>query len=394
MSKSKIQIGIYGMGLLMMGVIGVTGSLPVIGAKFPDASQTMIQNIISIPCLVVIPVTIFVGKLMSMMSKKNLAIIGILTFLFGGIAPAFATSITAILIFRGILGIGIGIIQPMASALVADYYEGAARDRVQGNVTSAQMLGCAVMVFAGGWLSSLSWDKAFYVHLLAVISLVLVILFIPREAPDKGKPISREAKTESLKGKVTITKSAWMWAFTMFALFIAGQIYSIYLSFLVVNEKGIGSSAQAGSGLAFFAIGGFIMGIIYGKLASALKKFTLIAGFAGIVISYLLIAFSGGMIGIYIGCFLFGLALSICMPYIIVSTANSVDPLSSGMAISITMCGQNFAQFLCPYLINPVAGKISGANMNQTAFIIGAGMVVVMILIAFIGVTRNKHQLT
>ena len=53
-NKSRIKIGIYGIGILMMGVIGISGALTAIGAHFPDASQTMIQNLISIPCLVVI----------------------------------------------------------------------------------------------------------------------------------------------------------------------------------------------------------------------------------------------------------------------------------------------------------------------------------------------------
>ena len=77
-NKSRIKIGIYGIGILMMGVIGISGALTAIGAHFPDASQTMIQNLISIPCLVVIPVTLIVGKLMDSVSKKLLSIIGIL----------------------------------------------------------------------------------------------------------------------------------------------------------------------------------------------------------------------------------------------------------------------------------------------------------------------------
>ena len=54
---------------------------------------------------------------------------------------------------------------------------------------------------------------------------------------------------------------------------------------------------------------------------------------------------------IYLGAFLFGVSLSVCMPCVIVGTAGSVNAFSSAMAISITMCAQNFAQFLCPYIV-------------------------------------------
>ena len=133
-NKSRIKIGIYGIGILMMGVIGISGALTAIGAHFPDASQTMIQNLISIPCLVVIPVTLIVGKLMDSVSKKLLSIIGILCFLIGGFLPALMSSLTVILVLRGILGIGIGIVQCVSSALVAENFEGPERDKVQGNL--------------------------------------------------------------------------------------------------------------------------------------------------------------------------------------------------------------------------------------------------------------------
>ena len=44
-SKTKIKIGIYAMAVLMMGIVGASGSLTVIGAQFPSASQSLIQSI-------------------------------------------------------------------------------------------------------------------------------------------------------------------------------------------------------------------------------------------------------------------------------------------------------------------------------------------------------------
>ena len=385
-NKSQIKIGIYGIGILMMGVIGISGVLTAIGANFPNASQTMIQNLISIPCLVVIPVTLIVGKFMDFVSKKILAIIGILCFLIGGFLPAFMSSLTMILVFRGILGIGIGVTQCVSSALVAENFEGSERDKVQGNLTSAQMLGICVMVFAGGWLAEMKWNFAFYVHLLAILSLILCIMCIPNVKPSATNTGNKEEKQ-----KISLSKGSWIWALTMFVLFIGAQIYSIALSF-IVEEKSLGTSVQSGNAMAFFAIGGFLLGLVFGKLAEKAKELTLFTGLCGIIISYLVIAFAGMMFMIYLGAFLFGVSLSICMPCVIVGTAGSVNVFSAGMAISITMCAQNFAQFLCPYIINPISASLSnGSNANQISFFIGAGITAVMAVIALIwGIKRNK----
>ncbi len=389
-NTSKIKIGIYGIGILMMGVIGISGALPAIGAHFPEASQTMIQNLISIPCLVVIPVTLIVGKLMDSVSKKLLSIVGILCFLIGGFCPALTSSLTVILVLRGILGVGIGVVQCVSSALVAENFEGPERDKVQGNLTSAQMLGICVMVFAGGWLADISWNYTFYVHLVAIISLILCITCIPNVKPNQ-KEADKKSENSGSKQKVKLTAGSWIWALTMFVLFIGGQIYSIALSY-IVEEKALGTSAQSGNAMAFFAIGGFLLGLVFGKLSGKAKNFTLFIGLIGIIISYLVIAFAAGMPMIYLGAFIFGVSLSICMPCVIVGTAGAVDVNSSAMAISITMCAQNFAQFLCPYIVNPISAALSdGTNANQMSFFLGAAITAVMAVVALIwGVKQNK----
>ena len=48
---------------------------------------------------------------------------------------------------RGVLGVGIGVVQCVSSALVAENFEGPERDKVQGNLTSAQMLGIWVLFY-------------------------------------------------------------------------------------------------------------------------------------------------------------------------------------------------------------------------------------------------------
>lgn len=403
MNKTKIKVGIYGISLLMMGVIGISGALAVIGAHFPNASQTMIQNMISIPCLVVIPVTLVVGKMMDIVSKKNLAIIGILAFLIGGVGPAFVDTLPVILVLRGILGVGVGVAQPVASALVAENFKGAERDKVQGNVTSAQMLGCAVMVFAGGWLANLSCEKVFYVHLVAAVALVLVLMCLPNVKPQKIEPSGKadgnvepgEAKVQDAAkpsvSKTGLTVGSWIWAATMFLLFVGGQIYSVYLAY-IVDEKKLGTSAESGNAMAFFAIGGFLLGLVFGKLSEKARNLTLGIGLIGVVAAYLVIAFASSMFFIYLGAFIFGVSLSVCMPCIIVGTAGSVPLASSGMAISITMCGQNLAQFVCPYIVNPLTASLTEAgNTNQMAFLIGALELGGMALIALLwGIRQNR----
>ena len=229
-SKGKIQIGIYLVSVLMMGVVGIASALSVIGSNFPELSQTDVQTLISIPCIVIIPVTLIVGKLMQVMSKKLLALIGIVLFLVGGVVPAFMTSFLALQVLRGVFGAGVGILQVVSTALVAENFEGAERDRVQGNLQAFQMLGCAIMVFVGGWLATLGWNVVFYVHLIGVISLVVALTCLPNVKPSAQAKAAGSAPAE--KGK--LTGKMWVWMIIAFFVFCTGQIYSNGNAYLLV----------------------------------------------------------------------------------------------------------------------------------------------------------------
>ena len=250
MSKTKIKFGIYTAALLMMGAIGISSSLSVIGRHFPDASQTMITSLISIPCLVVIPVTLLSGFLMEYLSKKTLLAWGILFFLCGGIIPAVLTSFTGILVLRGIFGIGIGLIQTLTSALVAEYFEGSEKERVQGNAASAQMLGCIIMSFVGGRLGIISWNAVFWVHALALIPLVLVLAFIPGEKPEQK---SKKNKTRKKKRLPFMT---WFWA-SACLLFLSQPRHIPILSHFLLRKKDSVQQHKAGTVFPFLHLAAF-----------------------------------------------------------------------------------------------------------------------------------------
>lgn len=384
-TKSSIKLGIYGIGLLMMGVIGISSSLATIGANFPDVSQTMIQNLISISCIAIIPTTVIVGKLMETISKKSIAMAGIILFLIGGVAPVFITSFSAILVMRAVLGVGVGISQVVSTAIIAEHFSGAEQEKVQGTLQASQMAGAAVMVFAGGWLADIQWNYVFYVHLLAAAALILVATRVPNNKPVKAAVTGEKPKTR-------LTNATWGWVLFMFILFIGVQIYSISLSFLV-TEKNLGTAADSGLGLAFFAIGGIVMGLLYGNLARMARNCAIAVGCLMLAVSYVLIAFANNMLLCHVGSILVGMAVSAVMPGIFINTSMSVDAFSAGMAISVVTCAQNFGQFICPYIVNPISAAISGGvNVNFMCFIVGAVLAAVLtaVMLAW-GVKKNKQ---
>jgi MFS family permease len=389
MSSTRIKIGIYGISLLMVGVIGVSGALSVIGSHFEDASQTMIQNIISIPCLVIIPTTVITGKLMDTISKKTISIAGSILFIIGGLGPAFIDDLYVILFLRALLGVGVGISQSASAALIAENFDGAEREKVQGHSQAAQMLSSLFLTFAGGLLADISWDKAFLIHAVGFLSLFLAVTCLPAARPAAKSPGQQtEAKRPGL------TRAAWIWAGAMFFLFIGGQVFDVYISFLV-TEKDLGTATQSGNALALFSVAGVIIGLIYGKLAGRTKKMTIALGLSVMIAGFLLFTFAVSVYMIYIASFIQGAGFSICMPAIIVGSAGSVPVEASGMAVSIAMCAQNLAQFLCPYIFNPITASIAQPGRTVTmSFGLGTLVFVLMLIPAVIWGMRGRRDQT
>ena len=380
-SKTKVKIAIFSFAILMMGVMSISSGLSEIGKHFSEVSQTSIQLLITLPCIVIIIVNLIIGKLQEYISMKTLVLIGILCFLIGGIVPAFLESFTLILVFRAILGVGIGSVQVLSSALVAVNFEGDERSKVMGQLSSAQMIGCAVMVFVSGYLAMLGWNITFLVHLISVISLIFVAAFLPKPEPIK-------ATASASAGKPKLTKAAFGWAGTLMIFFIPGMILATYLSFYIASQ-GLGSPAMAGTATMIFALGGFFMGLIYGKIAQVAKNVSLAVGLFMGVAGYFIVAFASSMLMVYIGSLIYGAAVTTVFASVMVGTSMSVSPLAVPLAVSIVTMGQNLGSFLCPYVITPISA-LFGTDINKYAFVSGALIFILMGVIALIwGIVKN-----
>jgi len=383
-SKTKIKLAIYSFSILMMGVIAIAGGMGVLGARFGPLGYDVSQ-LMAIPSIPIIIVTIVAGKLQEYIPIKVLVIIGILCFLIGGIVPAFLTSFPAILVLRAVFGVGVGLAQTLSSALVGMHFEGAERQKVMGIQTSAQMIGAAVMMFASGYLAKISWEATFWVHILAVLSLIVVLVCLPMDKPMRKS--GGQASTE----KVKLTGGAYGWAITLTIFFLAGMILAQFVA-IFMQEHGIGGAAESGNATLLFALGGFLTGLIYGKLNSALKNFTLTFGCVLGIIAFLFIAFAKSVALAYLGSFIYGGCISVVMAFVMTATAMSVKPNAIPLAIALTTCGQNLGSYFCPIIARWGAG-LFGSDITKNVFLFGCLIFAIIgIVYIFWGIAETKRQ--
>jgi EmrB/QacA subfamily drug resistance transporter len=123
------------------------------------------------------------GKVADIVGRKPVMLVGIGLFLAGSLMCGLAWSMTSLIVFRVVQGLGAGAVQPMGMTIVGDIYSLAERAKVQGYIASVWAMSSVIGPTLGGvFVDYFSWRWIFFVNLPigALAALVLVRRFDER----------------------------------------------------------------------------------------------------------------------------------------------------------------------------------------------------------------------
>ncbi|MBC3889040.1 MFS transporter [Acetobacterium paludosum] len=371
--KPLSMFTIMALAFFGMGVGTITPALNAIFVQFNTLPITTLLLVSTLPSLLVIPATIIAGSVAgSKVKYKTLAILGMALFVLGGVAPYFATDFTVILIERAVFGIGLGIMSPLANSLVMGLYEGDKLATMTGIVTLAMNIGGMVLQYLGGYMASIGWNYSFLPHGLGIISLIMVIFFLPEPAKAPVTVQTELVPKEKLPVKVWIT----VLVYGIFTLTIYPML--VNMSTLIVN-RGLGTTATAGIVLAFLTIGGMLAGSVFGKLFKISNRFILALGFAIAVAGSLIVVYAGNIYMLAVGAFLGGFAMSTLIPGCMMIIGMTAKPAQMAFAVSLFFAGMNLFGFLSTYWIGAIAA-ITGDAVTAPILVSGGVQAVFCLL--------------
>jgi EmrB/QacA subfamily drug resistance transporter len=147
---------------------------------------TWVTTAYIITSAVVIPIT---GKLTDMYGRKPFYIAGLIIFTLASLLSGFSQSMFQLIIYRGVQGIGAGIMMANAFTTIGDLFPPAERGKYQGIVSAVFGLSAIIGPVLGGFLTdSLSWHWVFFINVpLGLFIIILFVFYFPHFRPSSTK---------------------------------------------------------------------------------------------------------------------------------------------------------------------------------------------------------------
>ncbi|MDF2720575.1 MAG: transporter [Paenibacillus sp.] len=126
--------------------------------------------------------TVLVGKLSDMFGRKPFLIIGIVLFMIGAFLTGTSSDVYQFIIYRGIQGIGAGIIQSSAFTAVGDLFPPRERGKWMGLMMAVFGFSSVLGPTLGGYLvDHLDWHWLFWIFLpLGLVAMVMIWTLFPK----------------------------------------------------------------------------------------------------------------------------------------------------------------------------------------------------------------------
>ena len=167
--------------LALSGYIGVNLITPVLAemsASFPATSPTTMALIVTLPTITMLAGLAVSAFLSTRIRRKTIILTGLVIIICTSLAPYFLTSIDLILLSRGALGIGMGLLTPLQASYFAEF-DSVTRSKLFGfNNLVNGLLGALLFMSISAF--KLSWRQVFLLYSIFILILILVIVSLPK----------------------------------------------------------------------------------------------------------------------------------------------------------------------------------------------------------------------
>ncbi len=355
---------------------------PILGdlhTIFPETSDLEIQMLTSLPSLLIIPFVLLSGRLSVGRDKIKILILGLSLFFGSGILYFFAHSMMALIVISCILGIGAGMMIPLSTGLIVDYFTGSYRVKQLGLSSSINNITLVLATALTGYLANINWHYPFLVYTLPGGAIILSSFLRKKDSIAHVKKIDAPSITSQHVAKMNKPHIIQLMGLYFFITYAVLAI-TFYLPFQLQSYKMDSDTSGIMIALLFLAI--MLPGLFLNNILSWMKERVNVVSLLVIAVGLFVVFLSKDRFMIGLGCVLVGLGYGIMQPLIYAKTATQAPTEQSTLALSFVMSVNYLAIMICPFIID-LFQHLFATHSNRFPFIFNAVLTLIVTLWAY-----------
>lgn len=380
---------------------------PILGKLdqvFHHVTELEVQLLTVLPNLVTIPFILCAGKICSEKNQIFVLGLGLAIYTVTGVLYFFATNMMELIILSCVLGMGCGLIIPLAASLISQNFIGKPRTKQLGMKSSLSNFSIIFATLFVGWAASIDWHLSFLVYLIPIVPLVLIYFMtnkyiekhriLTASPADTAKGTTSSANTgaasqspaPSTPPAPRFTKKTAIVLLVgimvmYFVLTYATDMVSYYLPFSMehyhfsTDDVGVATSLY----FAGITLGGFLLTHIIAILRQSTVQVALVLCIVGLF----MVGFLHEYWSFILGVFLMGFGYGVIQPVFYDKTSDiAPTPAKSTAYFSYLLACNYVGIAVVPFIIGGAEKLFKAQNDPNFAAIFNGCVLVLLLIIA------------
>lgn len=374
---------------------------------FPHVTELQIQLLEVLPNFVVIPFILLAGKICTQKNQMFILGLGLAVYAFTGVLYFFADTMVELILLGCLLGVGCGLVIPLAASLISQYFSGTERAKTLGLKSGVSNVTVIFATLFVGWMAEISWHLSFIVYMLPLIPLCLMPFMSPNFINKYQKTNAAEAAKAAAADAVPSSPAPaaakpgksgnWLERFVsnrplmllsgIIALYIvvtyASIIVSYFLPFTMQHYRL--DSGQVGVATAMFYVAASAAGFSLSYIKKAFGDKTIQAAILMVVAGLYATALFHHDIAYIIFTFIVGYGYGIIQPILYDKTTEiAPDKASATRYFSYLLTGNYVGIAIVPFVVDGMARLFNATADVNFSYILNGTVMVILLAVAFI----------
>ena len=335
MKRFMEKASILALSLVLTTAFSISSSLPAMFQYYKNYSSSQVELLVSLPSIGIMSLLMFNSVLERFVSERFMIILGLILYSICGLIPFFNQSYNLVFASRFVFGLGLGMMNPRAIAIISERFQGRERVQMLGYRGSAEVVGTALLTLIVGQLLRFNWTTTFWVYAIGFIVLALYLMFVPYEKNESDKHKHLKSVRKMTRKQIHLS---------IFLAFIAGMIVCVNVAITLripslVLQAEIGNAETASWILSCMQLVGILAGVSFASLVNALKNRLLTI--TGIVfgLSQIMIGLSSQIYFLSLSALLAGFAYSISLTAVFHIVSEKIPAYLVNRATAIVVLG-------------------------------------------------------